>query len=238
MATVSPPSRPLLLLTVLLLLATPPPSNCLPYTQFQTLFSLSHSLMIRVANLRASRGDLAGSDRARVMAQTLEMGQGFGFWKVMWSMGWDNLENYEWRSLGSFEMFGAEPEMNELLRSLNELTRMKSEGERAAWVGRNYTGVLRVSKSLFQRLLKAFRQSGPLRQVLEIVQKEAVEGELLRDCLEVGSNDLMSFIQVFRDIALQFSSATPTTDRSITLFLSSIILGVLKNFIKIFTFMN
>ncbi|KAA8519588.1 hypothetical protein F0562_013788 [Nyssa sinensis] len=143
--------------------------------------------MIRVANLRASRGDLAGSDRARVMAQKLEMGQGFGFWKVMWSMGWDYLKNYEWRSLGSFEMFGAVPDMNELLRSLNEIDSDE---------------------------IGAFRQSGPLRQVVETVQKEVVEGELLRDCLEVGSNDLMSLIQVFRDIALQFSSATPTTDRT------------------------
>uniref|UniRef100_A0A5B7CAS0 Uncharacterized protein n=1 Tax=Davidia involucrata TaxID=16924 RepID=A0A5B7CAS0_DAVIN len=212
-ATISPPSPPLLLLT-LLLITTPPPSNSLSYTQFQTLFSLAHSLMVRVANLRASRGDLAGSDRARLIAQKLEMGLGFGFWRVMWSMGWDYVKNYEWRNLGlgSFEMFGAVSDMNELLRSLNELTRMDSEVERVAWVGRNYTSILRVSKSLFQRLLKAFRQSGPLREVLETVQKEVVEGDLLRDCLELGSNDLTSLIQVFRDIALQFSSTS--ADRS------------------------
>ncbi|XP_059664686.1 uncharacterized protein LOC132310689 isoform X1 [Cornus florida] len=156
MATKAPP---LLLLFTLLLITTPPTSHSLLLSQFQTLFSLAHSLMSRVANLRASRGDLAGSERARLIARKLEPGLGLGFWGAMGSMGWDYVRNYAWRDVASSELFGAVSDMNELLRSLNGLTRMESERERAAWVGGNYKAVLRASNSLFQRLLKVFRQS-------------------------------------------------------------------------------
>ncbi|RVW19876.1 hypothetical protein CK203_110840 [Vitis vinifera] len=37
-----------------------------------SLVSLGHSLMTRVANLRASRGDHSGAERARAVAATLE----------------------------------------------------------------------------------------------------------------------------------------------------------------------
>lgn len=48
---------------------------------------------------------------------------------------------------------------------------------------------------------------GPLREVVETVQREVVERDLLRDCLELGSNDLKGLIQVFKDIALQYSTS-------------------------------
>ncbi|THG17660.1 uncharacterized protein LOC114265522 [Camellia sinensis] len=202
-----PPSPPLLLLLILLLITSPPPSNSLSFSQFQTLFSLSHSLMTRVANLRASRGDLSGSDRARLIAAKLKRATGLGFWGAMWSVGWDYVRNYSWRDFtASFEVRGAVSDLNELLRALNELTRMESPAERVEWVSRNYKNALRVSRSLLQRLLQVFGQSGPLREVVETVQKEVVEGELLRDCLELGNDDLKGLIQIFKDIALQFSS--------------------------------
>lgn len=50
-------------------------------------------------------------------------------------------------------------DLNELLVALSELNRINSDAERVAWVGRNYKHALRVSKSLFARLLKVFRQS-------------------------------------------------------------------------------
>ena len=49
---------------------------------------------------------------------------------------------------------------------------------------------------------------GPLREVVETVQKEVVEGDLLRDCLELGSNDLKGLVQILKDIALQYSSSS------------------------------
>lgn len=103
-------------------------------------------------------------------------------------------------------------DINELIRAVNELNRMNTGGERAAWVQRNYSNVLRLSKSLSGRLIKVFNQSGPLREMVETVQREVVEGELLRDCLELGSNDLKDLIQIFKGIALQYSSAPVNND--------------------------
>ncbi|XP_057463029.1 uncharacterized protein LOC130753105 [Actinidia eriantha] len=204
-----PPRAPLsLLLLTLLFIATPPPSHSLSYSQFQTLHSLAHSLATRVATLRASRGDVSGSDRARLLARRLERGLGMGFWAIAWSLGWDYFRNYAWRDAASFEMLGAVSDANELLRYLSELGRIESDLQRVEWIGRNYRNALRVSKSLFQRLLNFFKQSGPLREVVETVQKEVVEGDLLRDCLELGSNDLKGLVQILKDIALQYSSSS------------------------------
>lgn len=36
------------------------------------------------------------------------------------------------------------------------------------------------------------------------MQREVVDGDLLRDCLEVGSNDLKGLIQIIKDFVLQF----------------------------------
>ncbi|KAK3001106.1 hypothetical protein RJ639_021432 [Escallonia herrerae] len=121
-------------------------------------------------------------------------------------MGWDYVKNYAWRDAASFEMLGAVSDLNELMRAVAELARLDSEAERAAWLRGHYADVLRVSKSLLGRLLKVFRQSVPIREVVETVQREVIEGELLKDCLEIGTNDLKGLIQVVKDIALQFSS--------------------------------
>ncbi|XP_004295411.1 PREDICTED: uncharacterized protein LOC101298002 [Fragaria vesca subsp. vesca] len=200
------PSPAILLLTLLLLI-TPPPSQSLPYSQYRTLFSLAHSLMTRVANLRASRGDHAGSDRARNIAAKMESGLGLGVWGFMWSAGWDYLKNYSWRELPYAEMYGAASEASELMRWLGELTRKESDSERAAWIGQNYQNVFRVSTSLLRRLLRVFSQSGALREVVKAVQREVVEGELLKDCLELGSNDFRGVLQILKDLGLQYGSA-------------------------------
>lgn len=156
--TVRSPSTSRVLIILLLLLSTAPkPSHSLSYLQYKTLVSLSHSLMTRVANLRASRGDISGSNRVRLIAQHLERGLGLGFWGFTWSAGWDYLKNYAWRDLSYADLNGAVSDANKLLSSLGELTRMGSDAERAAWVGRNYQKFLGISNSLFQRLLKVFR---------------------------------------------------------------------------------
>ncbi|XP_052180674.1 uncharacterized protein LOC127793920 [Diospyros lotus] len=202
---------PLLFLIVLLITATPPPSESLSYTTFQSLFSMAQSLMARVANLRAARGDFAGAERASLIARKLELGTGLGFWRSIWSLGWDYLRNYAWREAASFELLGAVPDINELLGFLNELTRIESESGRVEWVRRNYRSALRASRSLSQKLLKVFRQSGPLREVMQTVEKEVLEGELVRDCLELGGNDLKGLLQILKDVALHFS---PSSNRA------------------------
>ncbi|XP_058095440.1 uncharacterized protein LOC131240921 isoform X2 [Magnolia sinica] len=153
-------SPPLLLLS-LLLLPSPLPVEAVRVGQWRTLLSLSHSLMQRVANARASRGDLSGADRARKIAEKLE--GGFGFWRGVWSMGWDYVRNYAWQDIVSdwppTEMLGAVSDMNELLRALSELTRMESDRDRGSWVLRNYQRVLGISKSLLRRFLVVFSRS-------------------------------------------------------------------------------
>jgi len=140
--------------------AAPLPSDAaVSYAQLRSLISLAHSLSIRVANLRASRGDLAGARRAGLIADKLEGGLGFRFWPTFWSLGWDYLKNYAWQDVASFRYsFGLAAEFNELLSSLTELTRMGSDSERAAWVAQNYRRVLGLSNSMFNRLLSVFNK--------------------------------------------------------------------------------
>ncbi|KAI9385543.1 hypothetical protein POPTR_011G076600v4 [Populus trichocarpa] len=207
-------TAPLLLLLFLLLtttITTTAFSFSRSYSQYKTLFSLSHSLLTRVSNLRASRGDISGSNRAKLIAQKLERGLGFGFWGLSWSVGWDYAINYAWGHFDYRELYGAVSEMNELLRFLGELTRSGSEIERATWVAGNYKNVLSVAQSVLRRLVKVFRQSGPLKEVVETVQREVVEGDLLRDCLELGSNDLKGLVQIVKDLASQFYSSSSSS---------------------------
>ncbi|KAK6123949.1 hypothetical protein DH2020_042294 [Rehmannia glutinosa] len=203
--------RSLLLLSFLLLSSSL--SHSFFFSNYQNLFSLSHSLLSRAATLRAARGDLEGAARAWTLARNLEHGLGLGFYKFAWNVGWDYMKNYAWRDTPSFDTQGGVlSDLNELLGAVCELNRIRSDAERLAWIGRNYKNALRVSKSLFARMLNIFRQSGPLREVVETLQKEVVEGELLRDCLELGADDLKGLIQVLKYIALQYSSGSPKTE--------------------------
>ncbi|KZV51068.1 hypothetical protein F511_01860 [Dorcoceras hygrometricum] len=104
------------------------------------------------------------------------------------------------------------PDAKELLAAVSDFSRINSDTERVAWVGRNYGNILRVSKSLLTRLLKVFGQSGPTREFLEALQKEVMEGDLLKDCLELGSNDLQGLIQVFKDIVTQYAYTSTKTE--------------------------
>ncbi|EOY27869.1 Uncharacterized protein TCM_029593 [Theobroma cacao] len=207
-AMASPP-RASALLFFLLATTVLQPVNSLSYSQYKSLCSFSHSLLTRVANLRSSRGDAAGSNRARLVAEKLERWQGVGFWGAAWSVGWDYVWNYAWRgNLNYGEIHGVVSDLNQLGRMLGELSRSNSEMERASWIARNYGNALAVSKRLLNRLLKAFKRSGALREVIETVEREVVEGGLLRDCLEIGSNDLKGLVQIFKELSSQFFSAS------------------------------
>lgn len=45
---------------------------------------------------------------------------------------------------------------------------------------------------------------GPLREIVETLQREVMEGGLLRDCLELGTNDLKGLLQILKDLSKQF----------------------------------
>ncbi|KAL2931092.1 ATP synthase subunit b-delta [Bienertia sinuspersici] len=169
------PSQTISVIILYFLLITPPhPTQAIPsLTQLRTLFSLSHSLFSRVANLRASRGDVEGARRAELIAAKLNHGLGLGLWPTLWSMGWDYLKNYAWRDTMSFrDAVGIVGDLNELVKSLNALGRLRSDSERVQWIARNFKNVIRFSKSMFNRALTVFSKSGPLRELVEILQKE------------------------------------------------------------------
>ncbi|XP_058761380.1 uncharacterized protein LOC131634772 isoform X2 [Vicia villosa] len=193
----------------LILLITPSQSlSFSSYFRFREFFSLAHSIFTGVANLRAARGDVAGADRARKIANSLESVSGFGFLKLVWSAwSW----NWFLKELPFTELYGAVSDINEFLRSLNELTRLESAAERAVWLTRNYQNLLTVTKSLSRKLLKAFGQSETVREIVKTLRIEVVEGGLIKDCLLLGGNDLKDLIKVAKDLVLQFF---PVTDKN------------------------
>lgn len=159
------PATPKSLLFVSLLLLSSTLSHS--FTNYYTLFSLSHSLISRVAALRAARGDVEGAARARALARNFERGLGLGLYKYAWTVGWDFMKNYAWNGPTSFrDLGGVVSDLNELLGVLSEFSGVRSDAERAAWVGRNYNNALRVSKSLFARLLNVFSRSVCLLLIL------------------------------------------------------------------------
>ncbi|KAK1426480.1 hypothetical protein QVD17_15154 [Tagetes erecta] len=208
------PSPAILHLFTFILLTSLPSSSSIPIptpSSFHSLFSLSHSLLTRVSNLRAARGDISGSIRAKTIADNIQKHtRGFSFYGVMWSVGWDYFKNYAWRDVrsASFDMMNAVGDMNELIKGLSELTRLESDVDRVEWIRRNYGAVFNVAKSLVNRLLKVFTQSGPLKDAVEMVKIEIVDGGLLQDCLELGSGDLKGLIQILKDVTLQYTSSS------------------------------
>ncbi|XP_047326964.1 uncharacterized protein LOC124930673 [Impatiens glandulifera] len=207
-------SRFIFFIVLLLISSCSSLAQSISYSQLKNLYSLSHTLLIRVANLRASRGDIDGANRVKSVANKFGGTGvfGIGLWRSALSLGWDYLRNYSWRDMPLSELLGSVSEMNELLRSLSELTRLESEMEKAAWIGRNYASLLRLSKSFFRRILKVFSRSGPLKETLEMLQREVMEGELLRDCLELGSKDLKGVIQILKDIIFQYYSSSQNSE--------------------------
>lgn len=127
---------------------------------------------------------------------------------MAWSVGWDYMKNYAWRDLDYREFYGAASDLSELGKFVNDLTRAKSDSERAAWVAQNYGNLLGVSKRMLRRLVSVFQKSGPLREAVETVQREVMEGGLLKDCLELGTDDFKGLLQILKDLSLQYGSSS------------------------------
>ncbi|CAN1847269.1 hypothetical protein LINPERHAP1_LOCUS38498 [Linum perenne] len=180
-----------------------------PYASYKTAASISHSLLTRVSNLRAARGDFAGANRAKAIAEKLNRGLELGPWGFVWSIGWDYARNYAWSGLNYRELLSAVSDLNELMSFLAGFSSARSEAEKAAWISRNYGGLAKAAKSALGRLLNTFNKKGALKEVVETVQKEVVEGGLLRDCVEVGSNDLRGLIGILKDCVSRVYSGHP-----------------------------
>lgn len=158
MANIRFTAAPILIL-VLLTGTAPAPIHSLSVSNYRTFFSLSHSLLMRVSNLRAERGDISGANRAKAISQKLQRGAHLWLacWGLAFSLGWDYVKNYAWRELDYRELYDAVSDLNELSSILSES--MNSDIDRVAWVGRNYGKILATSKRLSARLLNVFRRS-------------------------------------------------------------------------------
>ncbi|KAJ0735317.1 hypothetical protein HanPI659440_Chr11g0430751 [Helianthus annuus] len=61
---------------------------------------------------------------------------------------------------------------------------------------------------LFRRgAYPVLRLCGPLKDAVEMVRTEIVDGGLLQDCLELGSNDLKGVIQTLKDLTSQYTTS-------------------------------
>ena len=49
-----------------------------------------------------------------------------------------------------------------------------------------------------------------MREALKVAEKEVVQGGLLKDCLELGSNDLKGLLQILKDLASSANANTNT----------------------------
>ncbi|KAJ6852856.1 uncharacterized protein M6B38_252650 [Iris pallida] len=179
-------------------------SNSLQLTQLKTLVSLSRSLLTRVSAARSARGDAAGASRAAALAEGLRLSPSFGVGGGgLWSVGWDFARSYAWR-LGARQTAEITLAAAELAGLLSEAAR---SGPDRDWVVRNYARVIALSDKLLRSLLRAFWKAGPLREMVLLLQEEVVEGELLKDCLEVGAHDLEGLFQIARDLLLSMNSS-------------------------------
>ncbi|CAH9113574.1 unnamed protein product [Cuscuta europaea] len=182
-----------LLLVFFLLLINPSPSSSLflPLFQYQTALSLSRTLFNRVADHRTARGDALGAARVRSIAKIINEANGVGLWKLMWNHGRSFVRNFF--------------NFNVLVRALGELTRAGSEEDKEKLSNRNHGNVTKIANDLSARM-----QKGALAELMELLRKEIVEGDLLKDCLQVGGSDLKELIQVLKNMALQFTNSSPS----------------------------
>lgn len=184
------------------------------FQSWRKVSSLLQSIMSRVAALRASRGDLTGAQRATTIAEGLH--STVRWWRIVGSAGWDYIVNYAWRESFSRPTQYAQvlSHFNELLSAFDELMQSRSETEKVQWISRNYQRVLSISKSLLQKLLAIFSQSGPLRETIMAIQKEISDGELIRDCLQLGAADVKGLLQVVKDMIIRLLAASSSRQGS------------------------
>ncbi|KAJ3695120.1 hypothetical protein LUZ60_000497 [Juncus effusus] len=193
----------------LFLLSAPPPTTALPsLRQWRTLTSLSNSLLTRVANARAARGDVSGAARLRRLADHLRLlGGGERGSSGLLSLSWDYFWNYY--SVSMELPFG---DISRLVRKISEASRARSGEELSRWIFSNYDEIRVLGLKIIKTLLTNFSKSGPLREAVMELKKEVAEGELLRDCLEIGARDLEGLLQIAKDLFSSHSGSDSSRD--------------------------
>jgi len=162
------------------------------------------SLFDRVSAQRLSRGDHSGAERARNIASTL--GNGLQWWSGLGSLSWDYVTNYFFSQTASRGM-GISEAMNHLsdLSSIvGEVTQLRSDGERLQWISNNYTRVFGVAKTVLRNLLSVFDHDGAMRNCVLAIQREVLEGDLLRDALRLGPTDLDGLVRMVKDVLQRY----------------------------------
>uniref|UniRef100_A0A0D9V579 Uncharacterized protein n=1 Tax=Leersia perrieri TaxID=77586 RepID=A0A0D9V579_9ORYZ len=201
---------PPLFLIVLLLLVTPsiPRASAfrVPLREVAALLNLSRSLLTRVAAARAARGDDVAASRARRIASHLSLFSSRG----AWALSWDYLRHYTFSSAAGCGLRCATAAAR-LLAAAAEVSRLHSATEAAQWLRSNYGDVRDAGAQLLNGLLVSFSEQGPLREVVMDVKWEVEEGELLKDCLEVGAKDLEGLLVIAKDLIF---GASRTSSRS------------------------
>ncbi|XP_015693009.2 uncharacterized protein LOC102722719 [Oryza brachyantha] len=197
-ATRSRLPAPLLLAALLLVVSSKPPRASalrVPLRQVATFLNLSNSLLTRVAAARAARGDDIAASRARRIASHLSLFSSRG----AWALSWDYLRHYAFSSAAGCGLSCATSAAR-LLAAAAEVSRLHSATDAAQWLRRNYGDVRDAGGQLLNGLLVAFSEQGPLREVVMDVKWEVEEGELLKDCLEVGAKDLEGLLVIAKDL--------------------------------------
>lgn len=190
----------------------PPPSSgpvgagpawAAPAAVIASLSSLSlalQSLFSRLASTRLARGDTAGAERARNIAN--QVGNGLQWWAGLGTLSWDYVTNYVFqqslsRGMGVSEALG---HLSALSSIVGEVTNLGSDSERLQWIARNYSRAFTVAKSAMGNLLSVFDHDGAIRNCILAIQRELLEGDLLRDVLRLGPNDLEGIVRMSKDV--------------------------------------
>jgi len=184
-----------------------------PAAVLATLHSLSialQGLFNRLASTRLARGDAAGAERARNIANTV--GNGVQWWAGLGSVSWEYVTNYVFtqsvsRGMGVQQAMG---HLSDLSSIVNEVTQLRSDSDRLQWISRNYSRAFNVAKSAMGNLLTVFDHDGVIRNCVLAIQRELLEGDLLRDVLRIGPNDLEGIVRMLRDVLQRtFAPAQP-----------------------------
>lgn len=178
------------------------PAWAKPAAFLGTLRSLSlalQSILDRIAAARLARGDNVGAERVRNIANMV--GNGLQWWTGMGALSWDYVANYLSRSMSrGMDVSNALSYLSDLSWIAQEVTQLQTDGERLQWISRNYSRVFTAAKSALGNLLHVFDHDGAIRNFILVLQREVVEGDLLRDMLRLGPTDLDSIIRMSKAV--------------------------------------
>ncbi|KAI5059394.1 hypothetical protein GOP47_0025713 [Adiantum capillus-veneris] len=188
--------------------APPPPSGL----SWRTAHSLASSLLHRICNHRLAKGDTEGAERIKHMLSSFD--SGLFFWTNMGSIAWDYAVHYSWRSLNPSQIFDVLRLIGDIQSALTEFAQLRTDMDRLRWISINYSRILQLAKASLQKLLKLFDHPGALRNLVLSLQTEVLTGDILRDAMQLGADDLRSLVQVVKEMVLRYYGQTSTQSSS------------------------